>query len=351
MSAHVGGVHDARRHAGDRRAEVILWLSTVGCMVTLALGLLLAPLAADAQPLPKVPRIGVLSSFSFTAESHNREAFRQGLHELGYVEGQTIVLEERWAEGKLERLPDLAVELVRLQVDIIVVGDVPTARAASQAMERIPIVLAGGDAVGTGLITNIARPGGNITGLASNAAELSRKWLELLKEAVPAISRVTVLSDPNIPFTGPALQEMQVAAPTLGVQLQSLSVHDLGALEGAFTAMSREHAEALVVIPSSVSNIHRARINELAVRSRLPTMWEGRDPVVDGGLMAYGADLASLWRRAATYVDKILKGAKPGNLLVERPMTFKLVINLKTAKALGLTIPPTLLFQADEVIQ
>jgi len=144
---------------------------------------------------------------------------------------------------------------------------------------------------------------------------------------------------------------MQVAAPTLGVQLQSLSVHDLGALEGAFTAMSREHAEALVVIPSSVSNIHRARINELAVRSRLPTMWEGRDPVVDGGLMAYGSDLASLWRRAATYVDKILKGAKPGNLPVERPMTFKLVINLKTAKALGLTIPPTLLFQADEVIQ
>src|SRR5712691_7972767 len=251
MSAHVGGVHDARRHAGDRRAEVILWLSTVGCMITLALGLLLAPLAADAQPLPKVPRIGVLSSFSLTAESRNRDAFRQGLHELGYVEGQTIVLEERWAGGKIERLPDLAAELVRLQVDIIVAGGAPAARAAGQATERIPIVVAGGDAVGTGLITNLARPGGNITGLATNAVELSGKWLALLKEAVPALARVAVLSNPDTPFTGSALQEMQVAAPTLGVQLQSLSVRDPGEFEGAFAAMSREHAEALVVLPGA----------------------------------------------------------------------------------------------------
>jgi ABC-type uncharacterized transport system substrate-binding protein len=326
-------------------------LSAIGFMLTLALGLLLAPPAAEAQPSPKVPRIGVLSPYSSTTASRNREAFLQGLHELGYVEGQTIVLEERWAEGKREQLPDLAAELVQLQVDIIIAGDVPTARAARQATERIPIVLAGGDAVGTGLIANIARPDGNLTGLATNAAELSVKWLELLKEAVPALSRVAVLADPNIPITGPAVHEMQVAAPTLVIQLQVLRVRDLGELEGALAAIRGEHAEALVVLPSSLSNIHRARINELAAKSRLPTMWEWRDAVIDGGLMAYGPDNASLWWRAATYVDKLLKGAKPGDLPVERPMKFELVINLKTAQALGITIPPSIFLQADEVIR
>jgi ABC-type uncharacterized transport system substrate-binding protein len=328
-----------------------MWCSTFGCIVTLILSLLAAPLAADAQAPAKVPRIGVLSGSSLTAGARSRAAFRHGLRELGYVEGQTIVLEERWAEGKLEQLPDLAAELVRLQVDIIVVSGMPPARATSQATQRIPIVVASGDAVGTGLITNIAWPGGNITGLTSNVAELSGKWLALLTEGVPAVSRVAVLSNPDIPITGPALQEMQVAAPTLGVQLQSLSVHDPGECEGTFAAMSREHAEALVVLPGAIFNLHRARINELAARSRLPTMWESRDGVAEGGLMAYGPDGASLWQRAATYVDKILKGAQPGTLPMERPMTFKLVINLTAAKALGLTIPPTLLFQADEVIQ
>jgi putative ABC transport system substrate-binding protein len=321
----------------------------MGLMLTLAI--LVPPLAAEAQPSPQVPRIGALSVFSATAASRNRAAFLQGLHELGYVEGQTIVLEERWAEGKQEQLPDLAAELVRLQVEIFVAAEVLSARAARQATERIPVVIAGGDAVGTGLITNIARPDGNLTGLATNVAELSVKWLELLKEAIPALVRVAVLADPTMPITGPALHEMQVAAPTLGVQLQALSVHEVGELEGAFAAMRREHAEALVVLPSSLANIHRARINELAAQSRLPTMWEWRDAVVDGGLMAYGPDNASLWRRAATYVDKLLKGAKPGDLPVERPMKFELVIDLKTAQALGLTIPPTLLFQADEVIR
>jgi putative ABC transport system substrate-binding protein len=286
-----------------------------------------------------------------TASSRNRDAFLQGLHELGYVEGQTIVLEERWAEGKLERLPDLVAELVQLQVHVIVTGTATVARVTSQATGRIPIVVAGGDAVGSGLIPNIARPDGNITGLATNSAELSGKWLELLKEAVPAVARVAVLSLSESPFAATALREMQVAAQALGVQLQLLSVHDLGELEGAFAAMSREHAEVLVVIPGSISYTHRARINELAARSRLPTMWEWREAVVNGGLMAYGPDNASLWQRAATYVDKILKGAKPADLPVERPMKFELVINLKTAKDLGLTIPPTLLFQADEVIR
>jgi ABC-type uncharacterized transport system substrate-binding protein len=325
-----------------------MWYGAIGYIVTLTLSLFVVPLAAEAQLPAKVPRIGILSSGSFKANSHNRDAFLQELHELGYVEGQTIVLEERWAEEKRERLPDLAAELVRLQVDIIVAGSATSARAASQAAERIPIVLAGGDAVGTGLITNLARPGGNITGLATNAAELSGKWLELLKEAVPALARVAVLSNPDSRFSELALHEMQVAAPTLGVQLQALGVRDPGELEGAFAAMSREHAEALVVLPAARFSM---RIIELAARSRLPTIWEGRDEVADGGLMAYGPDIASSWRRVATYVDKIIKGAQPGTLPVEMPMAFKLVINLKTAKALGLTIPATFLFRADEVIQ
>ena len=328
-----------------------MWCSAVGCIVTLTLSMLAAPLVAEAQPPPQVPRIGVLSVDLLTSNARHRDAFLQGLHALGYGEGQTIVLEERWAEGKNERLPDLAAELVRLQVEVIVAGQVLAARAASQATERIPIVVAGGDAVGRGLIANIARPGGNITGLTMNSAELSGKWLELRKEAVPAIVRVAVLAPQDSPFTGASWQEMQAAARALGVQLQWLRVRDPGELEGAFAAMSTEHAEALVVLSIHLFHMHRARVIELAARSRLPTIWPWRDAVADGGLMAYGTDGASLWRRAATYVDKILKGTPPGDLPVERPMTFKLVINLKTAKALGLTIPPTLLFQADEVIQ
>jgi ABC-type uncharacterized transport system substrate-binding protein len=328
-----------------------MWYRAVGCIVTFTLSLLAMPPAANAQPTAKVPRIGVLSGWSLTTDARHRDAFLQGLHALGYVEGQTIVLEERWAEEHLNRLPDLAAELVRLQVDIIVAGNVPAARAASQATARLPIVVAGGDAVETGLITNLVRSGGNITGLATNSAELSGKWLELLKEAVPARTRVAVLLHPDNPITGPALQELQVAAPTLGVQLHSLSVRDPGELEGAFAAMSQGHAEALVVLPAPVFSMHSARINELAARSRLPTIWEWRDAVADGGLLAYGPDIASLWRRAATYVDKILKGAQPGDLPVERPLTFKLVINLKTAKALGMTMPSSLLLLADEVIQ
>jgi putative ABC transport system substrate-binding protein len=323
----------------------------IGLAVVLAVGLLAAPLAVQAQPSAVVPRIGVLSSFSSMAESRNREAFRQGLRALGYVEGQTIVLEERWAEGKVERLPDLAAELVRLPVALIVAANVPSARAARQATQRLPIVVAYGDAVGTGLIASIARPEGNITGLATNSAELAGKWLELLKEAVPTASHVAVLADPDMPIIGPALKEMQVVAPTLRVRLQSLSVRDPGELNGAFAAMSRAHANAIVVIPGSVAYIHRARINALAARNHLPTIWEWRDAVVDGGLLAYGPDGASMWRHAATYVDKLLKGAKPGDLPVERPRKYELFINSKTAKVLGLTIPQSILVRADEIIQ
>jgi putative ABC transport system substrate-binding protein len=328
-----------------------MWCRAIGCIVTLALSILMASFTAEAQRPSQVPRIGVLSGGSLTPDSRDRSAFLQGLHALGYVEGQSIILAERWAEGKRERLPDLAAELVRLPVAVIVAGNVPAARAASQATEHIPIVIAGGDAVGTGLITNLARPGGNITGLTQGTTELSAKRLELLKEAVPTLARVAVLALQDNPNTGPALHEMQVTAQALGVQLHALHVRDPGELEGAFTAMSREHAEALVVLPAAVFGMHRARLVELAARNRLPTIWEGRAAVAEGGLMAYGPDTASLWRRAATYVDKILKGAKPADLPVEQPMTFKLVINLKTAQALGITMPPHLLVLADEVFQ
>ena len=328
-----------------------MWCSTVGGVVTLILSLLVAPFGAHAQPLPKIPRIGVLSGSAWTTDARNREAFLQGLRELGYVEGQTSVLEGRWAEGQRERLPALAAELVRLRVEVIVAGNVPAARAASQATQRIPIVLAGGDAVGTGLITNLARPGGNITGLTLAAVELSAKRLELLKEAIPTIARVAVLSLRDNPNTEPALQEMQGAARVLGVQLQALSVHDPSEFEDAFAVMSREQAEALVVIPAAFFRIHRVRLIELAARGRLPTFWGGLEAVADGGLMAYGPDETSLWRRAATYVDKLLNGAKPGDLPVEQPMKFELGINLKTAQALGITMPPSLLLLADEVIQ
>jgi len=321
-------------------------------LLTLASSILVVPLSSDAQRPVQVHRLGVLVGGAPDPERvRDQKAFRQSLHDLGWVEGQNLTIEVRWAEGRYERLPDLAAELAQLQVQVIVAGNVSAARAARQATGRIPIVLAGGDAVGTGLIPNIARPDGNITGLTMNTAELSGKWLELLKEVVPTLSRVATLSHPDAPITGPALQEIHVVAPALGVQLQALSVREPSELEGAFAAMRTEHAEALVVLPSALLYMHRAHIIELAARSRLPTIWEVREAVADGGLMAYGLDTASLWRRAATYVDKILKGAQPGNLPVERSTVFRLIINLITAKALGVTIPPHLLILADEVIR
>jgi putative tryptophan/tyrosine transport system substrate-binding protein len=331
---------------------VLIFVPLAMLLLTLASGILVVPLSSDAQRPVQVHRIGVLVGGAPDPERvRDQEAFRQSLHDLGWVEGQNLTIEVRWAEGRYERLPDLAAELAQLQVQVIVAGNVAAARAARQATGRIPIVIAGGDAVGTGLIPNIARPDGNITGLAMNTAELSGKWLELLKEVVPTISRVATLSHPDAPITGPALQEIHVMAPALGVQLQALSVREPSELEGAFAAMRTEHAEALVVLPSALLYVHRARVIELAARSRLPTIWEVRQAVADGGLMAYGLDTASLWRRAATYVDKILKGAQPGNLPVERPTAFRLIINLITAKALGITIPPSLLLLADEVIR
>jgi putative ABC transport system substrate-binding protein len=329
-----------------------LRLPPAGALVILALGLLAAPLAADAQPPPKVPRIGILWASPISANAHLREAFRQGLRELGYVEGQNVAIEFRYAEGKLERLPDLAAELVRLKVDVIVATNTPTALAAKQATRTIPIVVSvSGDPVESGLVASLARPGGNVTGLSLMVPELAGKRLQLLKEVVPGTSRVAVLSNPTNPYTGLVVRETQAAARVLGVQLQPLEVRAAEDIDRAFQAAIRGRANALIVVDDGLVFTHRARIVALAAKSRLPAIYPFREPVEAGGLMSYATNLADSNRRAATYVDKILKGAKPADLPVEQPTRFELVINMKTAKSLGLTIPQTVLIRADHVIQ
>jgi len=312
-----------------------------------------APFAADAQRLTTVHRIGWLGGGSPpTGPNPSLEAFRQGLRDLGYVEGQNLVIEYRYAEGKFERFPALAAELVRLPVDVIVTGGVNAARAAQQATRTIPIVLAaGGDPVGLGLVASLARPGGNLTGLSLMGSELEGKRLELLKEAVPTVSRVAVLVNPSNSNTVLQWKEMEGAAQSLGMQLHALEVRSADELERAFATATREGAGALMVFRDFLTGTLRAQIIHLAAKGRLPVMSEEREFVDAGGLMSYSPSLADLNRRAAGYVDKILKGTKPADLPVEQPIKFELVINLKTAEALGLTIPPVVLFQADEVIK
>jgi putative ABC transport system substrate-binding protein len=317
-----------------------------------ALGILLAPLAAGAQPPTKIPRVGLLL-FGSPSDSATRfvEAFRQGLRELGYVEGQNIAIEDRHAEGREHRLPDLAADLVRLKVDVVVAPGGVAASAVRNATKTIPIVIWASDLVGSGLVASLQRPGGNITGLTTLSAELSGKRLELLKEMVPRISRVAVLAYPANPALALQLRETQVAARTLGLRLQILEVRSPDDLDRAFGAAKKERAGALNILPSAFLFAHRKKLVDLAAESRLPAMYENRWYAEAGGLMAYGASFSDLYRRVAGYVDKILKGAKPADLPVEQPTKFELVINLKTAKALGLTIPPSLMLQADEVIQ
>jgi len=320
--------------------------------VVVALGILVVPLAAEAQQAGKVARIGVLAQGSSTDAPHSGEAFRQGLHDLGYVEGQNIVLEYRWAEGRAERLPDLAVELVNLKVDVIVAGGTPAPLAAKHATRTIPIVMGGaGDPVGTGLVASLARPGGNVTGLSTLTPELGRKRLQLLKEVVPGVSRVAVLWNAANPYTLLLVRETEAAARTLGVQVQSLAVRGPDDFENALPAAIRGRAGALIVVDDPLTYLYRMRIVDFAARNRLPAMYGFREFAEAGGLMAFGANLADLYRRAATYVDKILKGAKPADLPVEQPTKFELIINMKTAKALGLTIPPSLLLRADQVVE
>ncbi len=317
-----------------------------------ALGTLTAMAPADAQPPPKVPRIGILTGASTSVTAHLLEAFRQGLRELGYVEGQNIAIESRSAEGKLERLPDLAAELVRLKVDVIVTSGTPAALATKQASRTIPIVMGfAADPVETGLVASLARPGGNITGSSLMAPELAGKRLQLLKEVVPGASRVAVLSNPTVPYTALMVKETEAAARVLGVQLQPLEVRAPQDIDRAFEAAIRGRASALIVVEEALVQTHQARIAGLAAKSRLPAMYGQRDFVEAGGLMSYGANFADLFRRAATYVDKILKGRKPSDLPVEQPTRFELVINMKTAKALGLTLPQSILIRTDHFIQ
>ena len=321
---------------------------------TVASGLLAAPLAAEAQQAAKVPRIGYLS-INLAGGPHMTEGFRQGLHDLGYVEGRNVVIEFRDAEGKFERLPALAAELVVLKVDVIVVGGTVAALAAKRATRTLPIVFVSAvDPVTDGLVASLARPGGNVTGLATLAPELVGKRLEQLKQVVPGVSQVAVLWQPGAlgERTEKDLrEEAENAARALGVRLQFVEAQGPDDFDRAFSDMTRARAGALTVLGSSMLINERRRLVNLAAKNRLPAVYGLREYVDAGGLMSYGPNNVDLLRRAATYVDKILKGAKPGDLSVEQPTKFELVINLKTAKALGLTIPQSVLARANEVIQ
>ena len=327
-----------------------MWCRTVGGIVTLMLSLLMAPLTSQAQPAAHVPRLGLLMPGSALGYASRLEAFRHGLRDLGYVEGRTITLAYRFAEGQADRLPALAEELVRLPVDVLVVDGTIAIRPAQHATMTIPIVMVAADPVGAGLVASLARPGGNSTGLSVMIPDLSGKRLELLKEAEPHLSRVAALWHRDTPVDS-YLKETQAAAQALGLQLQALAVRSPDEFDQAFAEMTRAHADALVLIPSALFFSHRTQLAALAVQHRLPTMFLEREFVEAGGLIAYGPSLADLSRRAATYVHKILQGAKPADLPVEQPTTFELIINLKTAKELGLTIPSAVLFQADKVMK
>jgi ABC-type uncharacterized transport system substrate-binding protein len=309
-------------------------------------------LPVQAQQATKVYRIGFLRGSSASAAKRQIDAFREGLRELGYVESKNFIFEARYAEGKVDRLPELASELVRLKVDVILVSGTEATAAAKQATSTIPIVVgSAGDLVGAGLVASLARPGGNITGSTRMSPELSRKRFEILKEAVPKISRVSVILSTTTLLDKDELKEMESEASRLAVKLRPIDVRDRKEFQGAFAAMVRERADALVILQGAFANAYRTELTELAVNNRLPSMCETEAWTKDGCLISYGPDDAYPYRRAAIFVDKILKGAKPADLPVEQPMKFELVINLKTAKQIGLTIPPSVLYRADKLIR
>ena len=327
-------------------------MSPILLSATVALGILAAPLATHAEQAAKVYRIGILPPGPISPRMHLWEAFRQGLRELGYVEGHNIALVIRSPEQGPEQLPDLAAELVRLKVDVIVTAGTVGAQAAQQATRTIPIVMAlSADPVETGLVSSLARPGGNTTGLSLISRELSGKRLELLRAVVPRVSRIAVLFDPTDPGGAVQMRETEAAARALGVQLQRLDVRGPGDFEKAFQAATRGRAGALLVFDAALTFSYRTQIVALASKSRLPAMYGLTGLAEAGGLMSYGANIVDMYRRAAVYVDKILKGAKPADLPVEQPTRFELVINMKTAKTLGLTFPQSILIRADQVIQ
>jgi len=330
-------------------------LRTIGLISTLALGLIAGPLPAEAQQAGKVYRIGYLSPVDPATESTRAEAIRQALRELGYIEGQNIATEYRYAEGKANRYPELAAELVRLKVDIIVVaGKGRLILAAKNATKTIPIVMMGAvfDPVKAGMVKSLARPGGNVTGLTTFGVELGGKRLELFKEAVPKIARVAVLYEPALPFIVIEVKEvLPVAARALGLTIEPWEVRAADDFEKVFATLNKQRPDGLYVPNGVLMQANQKRIVGLTLKSRLPSISFNREHVEAGGLMSYGVDLPDLYRQAATYVGKILKGAKPADLPVERPRKFSLVINLKTAKQLGIMIPPEVLLQATKVIK
>jgi putative ABC transport system substrate-binding protein len=352
MRATIGRVHGAHRDTGSPREKTPMWCSTIRHIGLFILSILMVPLAAEAQQPQHVPRIGFLSAASAASISARSEAFRQGLRALGYVEGTNIAIEYRYAEGNPDRLRALAAELVHLKVDVIVTAGPTATRPAKEAISTIPIVMAfDSDPVGNGFVASLAQPGGNITGLSTLAPEISGKQLELLQEIVPRLAHVAVLGNATIAGNVQVLRETETVAQAVRVQLHYIDVPGPQDIETAFREASQARADAILVLNNPVVTAQRTQTADFAVKSRLPAIYLAREFVEAGGLMSYGVNINDLFRRAATYVDKILKGAKPADLPVEQPMQFELVINLKTAEALGLTIPPMVLFQADEVIK
>jgi len=319
-----------------------------GLVASLVLGLVVTPFAAEAE----LPRVGMLMPVSATAATANVEAFRQALRERGYVEGTNLAIEYRYAEGVVDPLPDFAAELVRLRVDVIVTWGTPAARAAKRATGTIPIVIAAAsDPTETGLILNLARPGENITGVSVGIGDLKGKCLDLLRELVPGVKRIATFLNSDNPGTAVGLREVRIAARSFGMQLHVVNVREVREFDAAFATVQRDRVGAIYVQQDLMFYQHRDRVVDLAAKSRLPAMYERREYVEAGGLIAYGVNFQDNFRRAAVYVDKILRGAKPGDLAVEHPSTFDLVINLKTARTLGLKIPESVLMSATEVIE
>jgi putative ABC transport system substrate-binding protein len=350
QTSHTGGSNPSRlttsvgvgpRASLDRRV-----------FLAIALGALATPSAADAQHAGKISRIGILANVAPDPSGTDLwGAFVQGLRELGYVDGQNVIIEQRSCEGQYDRLPALAAELVRLNVDVIVVPAGQNARAAQQATRTIPILAASfGDPTSFGLVASYARPGGNITGLSFAGPELVGKQLQLLREMLPGISKVAVLTNPTNPLHSRWVDQASIAARSLQLELQRVAAREPQELDGAFTALARAHAGAVAVVPDGMFLLHRARIADLEAKRRIPAMYALREHVEAGGLAFYGASLRDNFRRIATYVDKILKGATPRDLPIEQPMRFELVVNTKTARQLGLTLPQSFLVRADQLI-
>ncbi len=313
---------------------------------------LIAPSASQAQPRGHVPRVGYLGTSSASLEPELVKAFREGLRDLGYVEGQNIVIEYRWAEGSYQRFPALVADLVKLKVDVILTAGTPAALAAKRATQTIPIVMAvTGDAVATGLVSSLARPGGNLTGLTTMVPDLEGKRLEILAEALPKLTTVAVLLNTSNPLTAIQWEQTKTGAKALGIQLQPIELQGPEDFKDAFARVARQRPDAITMVADRFQLAHRVQILDFVAKTRLPAMYPYRDFVVAGGLMSYGPSYEDLFRRSATYVDKILRGARPSDLPIEQPTKFEFLINSKTARTLGVPIPPSLLLRADHVFE